>query len=129
MQPWVSQSEAETLVEGYPVTIPDSFDKWVNQAFILISKNTAYSFPTDPTEDMKLALSLYACILGSGETGSADLKSQGVTSFSIGNFSQSYSDKLLTGLDQYPEPVKSLLAQYRTGRNVIAKLTRTYPRN
>lgn len=127
MQTWVSLTEAEALVSGYPVTIPDSYDTWLNQAYLLIARNPSYSFPTDVSEDMKLALSLYACIIASGQN--QNLQANGVSSFTIGNFSQTYSDKFLTGLDKYPEPIQSLLAQYRTGKAVTSRLTRTYPRN
>lgn len=129
MEPWVTLTEAETLVAGYPVTVPDNFQQWINYAFILLSKNTAYTFPDPPTEDTKLALSLYACILGNGEGQNSKLQPEGVTQFRVGNFSQTFSDKLVTGLDKLPEPVASLLSQYRTGKTTFAQMQRTYPRN
>jgi hypothetical protein len=74
---------------------------------------------------MKTALSLYAVLLPT-EKGVID---SGVSEFSIGRYSQKFSEQALGDRYTYPRDILALLSEYRAGRNVMTKLSRTYPAN
>ena len=125
---WVTVTEAEEILAQYPVTAPDNLEQYLNLSFLYLSNDVRYSYPSDPTEKMKTALSLYAVDL-SNRSGSATALQRGVSSFSIGDFSESYSRQAQLNRDEYPADVAILLSEYRTGgRGTSITLTRTYPR-
>jgi hypothetical protein len=129
MSTWVSDTEALGLVAAYPVTVPSDFTKWLNASYLYLSNDPRYAYPIEPSEKMKLAQSLYACYLASPDSGRAKAIREGVASFSIGSFSESYSNKAQMNSDQYPVDVQSLLSEYRVGRGTSIELSRTYPSN
>ena len=126
---WVSITDATGIVSEYPVTIPIDFDKYLNKSFLILANDPRYSYPDTPTEKMKIAQSLYACFLGSPESGRAQAIRDGVQSFSVGSFSESYTNKASERSDQYPDTIANLLQEYRIGRGTSIKLQRTYPSN
>lgn len=126
---WVSVTEASGIVSEYPVTIPSDFDKYLNKSYLLLSNDLRYAYPSPATEKMKIAQSLYACFLGSPESGRAQAIRDGVQSFSVGSFSESYTNKASERSDQYPDEIANLLQEYRIGRGTNIKLQRTYPSN
>jgi hypothetical protein len=125
---WVSETEASSLVAGYPVTIPSDYDKWLNQSYLVLSNDSRYSYPDTPTDKMKLAQSLFACDLAAVGIGQTPLQ-RGVQSFTIGSFSESYSQKAIDRFDEYSSTIANLIREYRVGRGTAITLSRTYPSN
>ena len=122
---WLTETEALAIANEYPYPIPSDYGKWLSLAFIRLSNDSRYSFPTVATEKMKTALSLYAVLLPT-EKGVID---SGVSEFSIGRYSQKFSEQALGDRYTYPRDILALLSEYRAGRNVMTKLSRTYPAN
>jgi hypothetical protein len=125
---WVTETEAVELVAGYPVTIPTDYDKWLNLAYLLIFNDNRYSFPSTATANMKLAQSLYGISLAT-QSGESQALQNGVASFRIGNFSQTFSTQAQLNPNEFPQNVKVLLGEYRVGRPSTIRLSRTYPSN
>ena len=125
---WVTVTEAEEILADYPVTVPDNLEQYLNLSFLYLSNDPRYGYPTEATTKMKTAQSLYAVNL-SANSGSDSALQRGVSSFSIGDFSESYSNQAMATRDEYPRDIALLLNEYRTGgRGTSITLTRTYPR-
>jgi hypothetical protein len=127
MSIWVTVTEATEIIAGYPVTEPENYEQYLNLAFLYLSNDFRYSFPSSPTDKMKTALSLYAVNLGNSDGSESPLQ-RGVSSFTIGDFSENYSNQAIQSRDEYPRDIALLLNEYRTGgRETSIHLTRTYP--
>jgi hypothetical protein len=124
---WVTLTEAQGIASNYPLTIPTDFELWINLAQLRLESDFRYNFPTIPTDKMKTALVLYATDLPKNNAN--ELLVNGVQSFSIGKFSQSFSDEATLNNWRYSQTVEALLREYRVGRQTVANLKRRLPSN
>lgn len=97
-------------------------DKWValtnkggaiNSAFRILTNHPGYEFPSEPTQKMKDANCEFALFLTKG-TKRQDLQDQNVQSFSVGDFSESYSPSNEPSESKIflPAKVKDLIQSY-----------------
>lgn len=128
MAEWVTLHEATLIAASFPYGIPADFDKWLNMSQTRIEYDPKYAFPSAPTERMKNAVVLLALITGSGDN-TAQLIQNGVSEFSIGKFSQKFSEHAQNNPGSYPIEVSNMLAVYRSTALFVGQLSRTYPSN
>jgi len=103
----------------------------INSAFRILSTHPAYVFPETPTENMQNANSEYARYLAVTPPSSRqNLIEQGVTSFKIGDFSETLknTDQGYGTNIQLPSIVKQYLEPYEVGPQLVGYFNRPQTR-
>lgn len=130
---WASLTYANTYLlgkvggESWDSLTDDQKERALLTAYRALDNDPMYSFPNDVSDKMRAAQTELAFFLSSNSDDSSQtMQMSGVSSFRIGNFSQSFkADSEVIGERQtYPQSVINLLSQYRANLKALHYVTR-----
>lgn len=128
---WTTLEESKQYCSGdyflseWSTLSDDDATKLLNTAYNILVNDSNYEFPLTPSQSMRDANIIFAYELKfKPASNRVELMRQGVTSFDIGDFSESYDTQNYHKYSTYSIRVSNLIDSYRSYGNPLLQVDR-----